>query len=64
MRTELAVRFDMDSDAVDAAGGDLGSNNFSDVLASVGVVIPLGPEPVADPSRPEAAPTWTATATA
>ena len=47
VRTELAVRFDMDSDAVDAAGGDLGSNNFSDVLASVGVVIPLGPEPVA-----------------
>lgn len=47
LRTELAVRFDMDGDAVDAAGGDLGSDNFSDVLASVGVVIPLGPEPVA-----------------
>ncbi|GAA5011785.1 OmpA family protein [Pseudoluteimonas lycopersici] len=47
LRTELAVRFDMDGDAVNAAGGDLGSDNFSDVLASVGVVIPLGPEPVA-----------------
>ena len=47
VRTELAVRFDMDGDAVNAAGGDLGSDNFSDVLASVGVVIPLGPEPVA-----------------
>jgi OOP family OmpA-OmpF porin len=47
LRTELAVRFDMDGDALDAEGGDLGSDNFSDVLASVGVVIPLGPEPVA-----------------
>jgi OOP family OmpA-OmpF porin len=47
LRSELAVRFDMDGDALDAEGGDLGSDNFSDILASVGVVIPLGPEPVA-----------------
>lgn len=45
MRTELAVRFDMNGSAVDARGVDQGSSNFDDVLASVGVVIPLGPEP-------------------
>ena len=47
LRTELAVRFDMDGNAVDARGVDQGSSNFEDVLASVGVVIPLGPEPMA-----------------
>jgi OmpA-OmpF porin, OOP family len=47
IRTELAVRFDADGSAVNAVGDELGSSNFSDVLASVGVVIPLGPEPAA-----------------
>jgi OmpA-OmpF porin, OOP family len=42
IRTELAVRFDMDGNAVNAVGDDLGDSNFTDVLASVGVVIPLG----------------------
>jgi OOP family OmpA-OmpF porin len=47
IRTELAVRFDMDGNAVDAVGNDLGDSNFTDVLASVGVVIPLGAAPAA-----------------
>ncbi|HET6435309.1 MAG TPA: OmpA family protein [Xanthomonadaceae bacterium] len=58
IRTELAVRFDMDGSAVDATGNDLGASNFADVLASVGVVIPLGAEPVA-PVAPAPAPTQT-----
>ena len=56
VRTELAVRFDMDGDAVTAEGADLNESNFTDVLASVGVVIPLGPEPVAPtPAAPNCA---------
>jgi OmpA-OmpF porin, OOP family len=47
IRTELAVRFDMDGSAVDARGADMNSSNFADVLASVGVVIPLGAAPMA-----------------
>ncbi len=47
IRTELAVRFDMDGNAVDSVGNDLGASNFTDVLASVGVVIPLGAAPMA-----------------
>ena len=50
LRTELAVRFDMDGGACDYSTVgcvDSGDSNFTDVLASVGVVIPLGPEPMA-----------------
>ena len=42
LRTELAVRFDMDGNAVDARGADLGDSNFTDVLASVGCRDPAG----------------------
>jgi OOP family OmpA-OmpF porin len=56
LRTELAVRFDMDGSAVDARGQDLNQSQFSDVLASVGVVIPLGPEPAAPVAPAPAAP--------
>ena len=50
IRTELAARFDMDGGACETATegcNDSGNSNFTDVLASVGVVIPLGPEPMA-----------------
>ena len=43
LRTELAYRADFDDQSVNAPQEDW----FGDVLASVGVVIPLGPEPVA-----------------
>ncbi|WP_330968048.1 OmpA family protein [Lysobacter sp. A3-1-A15] len=43
IRTELAYRADFDGDSVNAPEEDW----FGDVLATVGVVIPLGPEPVA-----------------
>ncbi|WP_189458006.1 outer membrane beta-barrel protein, partial [Cognatilysobacter bugurensis] len=43
IRTELAYRADFDDMSVNAVDSDW----FGDVLASVGVVIPLGPEPVA-----------------
>lgn len=43
LRTELAARADFDDQSVRAPDEDY----FTDVLASVGVVIPLGPEPVA-----------------
>lgn len=56
LRTELAVRFDMDGSAVDARGQDLGESQFTDVLASVGIVIPLGPEPAAAVAPAPAAP--------
>jgi len=49
IRTELAMRFDADNDSVgafltDDVPHDDGEDWFQDVLASVGVVIPLGPE--------------------
>jgi OOP family OmpA-OmpF porin len=50
IRTELAARFDMDGNSCDTTTVgclDSGNSNFTDVLASVGVVIPLGPEPMA-----------------
>lgn len=51
IRTELAMRFDGDNDSMGAFYTDNDHNDgedwFQDVLASVGVVIPLGPEPVA-----------------
>src|SRR5690606_10071757 len=43
IRTELAYRADFDDTSVNAPSEDW----FGDVLASVGVVIPLGPEPTA-----------------
>jgi len=43
IRTELAYRADFDDSSVSAPGEDW----FGDVLASVGIVIPLGPEPTA-----------------
>ena len=43
LRTELAYRADFDDQSVTASDEDW----FGDVLASVGVVIPLGPEPMA-----------------
>ncbi|MEN1972158.1 OmpA family protein [Luteimonas sp. MJ204] len=43
IRTELAYRADFDDTSVSAPSEDW----FGDVLASVGVVIPLGPEPTA-----------------
>ncbi|MGY0558458.1 MULTISPECIES: OmpA family protein [unclassified Lysobacter] len=43
VRTELAYRADFDDQSVAAPNEDW----FGDLLASVGVVVPLGPEPVA-----------------
>lgn len=56
IRTELAYRITFDDNSV--AGAALSpddSDSFADLLASVGVVIPLGPEPVA-PVAPAPAP--------
>ena len=52
IRTELAYRIDADNDSIgaflaDDVPRDDGEDWFGDVLASVGVVIPLGPEPMA-----------------
>src|SRR5690606_37902572 len=52
IRTELAYRIDADNDSVgafltDDAPRDDGADWFGDVLASVGVVVPLGPAPLA-----------------
>ena len=60
IRTELAYRIDADDDSVgaflnDEAPRDDGADWFGDVLASVGVVVPLGPEPMA-PVAPAPAP--------
>jgi OOP family OmpA-OmpF porin len=60
IRTELAVRFAGDNDSIGALSTDNDHNDgedwFQDVLASVGVVIPLGPEPVAPtPAAPNCA---------
>src|SRR5690606_20758378 len=51
IRTELAYRIDADNDSIgafmtDDAPRDDGEDWFGDVLASVGVVVPLGPAPV------------------
>ncbi|RNF81837.1 OmpA family protein [Montanilutibacter psychrotolerans] len=52
MRTELAYRADFDDTSVHAVDED----HFGDILASVGVVIPLGPEASAPaPAAPAAA---------
>ena len=48
VRTELAYRADFDDSSVSAPSEDW----FGDVLATVGVVIPLGPEPTAPVAPP------------
>ena len=53
IRTELAYRVDFDDLSVAAPDEDY----FGDLLASVGIVVPLGPEPMAAvPPAPAAAP--------
>ena len=49
VRTELAYRWDGDDNAISPSndGSIDDADSFADLLASVGVVIPLGPEPVA-----------------
>ena len=52
IRAELAYRIDADNDSVgafytDDVPRDDGEDWFGDVLASVGIIIPLGPEPMA-----------------
>ena len=52
VRAELAYRADLDNDSVgaflsDDVPRDDGADWFGDVLASVGIIIPLGPEPMA-----------------
>ena len=54
VRTELAARFIGDDDSV-FTNNNRDSNSFADILASVGVVIPLGPEPVAAIAAPNCA---------
>ncbi|MGJ4730540.1 outer membrane beta-barrel protein, partial [Luteimonas sp. SDU101] len=67
VRAELATRFDFDDQSFAAESGVDGSgyphqqeeSYFADVIASVGVVVPLGPEPtapVAPPPPPPPAP--------
>ncbi len=51
IRTELAYRVSADDDSIgaflnDDAPRDDGADWFGDVLASVGIVVPLGPEPL------------------
>ena len=55
IRTELAYRLDMDDNSVASAIAGDDSDMFGDVLASIGVVIPLGPAAVA-PAAPAPAP--------
>ena len=56
IRTELAYRAHADDDSIGALYTDEDHNDgedwFGDVLASVGVVIPLGPEPAAPVTAP------------
>ena len=67
VRAELATRFDFDDQSYAAESGvdssgyphQMEESYFSDVIASIGVVIPLGPEPtapVAPPPPPPAEP--------
>ncbi|GAB3375413.1 OmpA family protein [Lysobacter rhizosphaerae] len=51
-RTELAYRADFDDQSVNASG----ENWFGDILASVGIIVPLGPEPVVAAPPPPPAP--------
>ncbi|WP_166209160.1 OmpA family protein [Cognatiluteimonas telluris] len=59
IRTELAARYASDGNAVDARGNDLNSSGFVDLLASVGVVIPLGAAPMAPVAPAPVAPNCT-----
>ena len=63
IRTELAYRADADDDSVGALwtddNHDDGEDWFGDVLASVGIVIPLGPEASAPPPAAPQAPSAT-----
>src|SRR5690606_31526168 len=56
VRAELAYRIDGDNDSYAALASDPnhddGEDWFGDILASVGVVIPLGPEPTAPVAPP------------
>ena len=61
VRAELAARFDFDDQSIAAETGPVEGNGyphqqsesyFTDVIASVGVVIPLGPEPTAPVAPP------------
>ncbi|MFC3550257.1 outer membrane beta-barrel protein, partial [Lysobacter cavernae] len=59
VRTELAYRIDADNDSIGAFNNDDfpqddGADWFGDILASVGIVIPLGPPPVAAVPAPVA----------
>ncbi|MGN7724490.1 OmpA family protein [Luteimonas sp. 22616] len=60
VRAELAYRIDADNDSYGALASDPnhddGEDWFGDILASVGVVIPLGPEPTAPVAPAPAAP--------
>src|SRR5690606_30724229 len=49
LRTELAYRADFDDQSVNPTRAGNDEDWFGDLLASVGVVIPLGPAPVAAP---------------
>ncbi|KRG68170.1 OmpA family protein [Pseudoxanthomonas dokdonensis] len=51
VRTELAYRIDFDDNAIGPSydGSIDDGDDFADLLASIGVVIPLGPEPMAAP---------------
>src|SRR3546814_6345137 len=55
VRAELAYRIDADNDSYAALASDPnhddGEDWFGDILASVGVVIPLGPAPTAPVDR-------------
>ncbi len=54
VRTELAYRIDFDDNAIGPSydGSIDDGDDFADLLASVGIVIPLGPEPTAAPPPP------------
>src|SRR3546814_925044 len=60
VRAELAYRIDADNDSYAALASDPnhddGEDWFGDILASVGVVIPLGPAPTAPVAPAPAAP--------
>ncbi len=58
VRTELAYRIDFDDQAIGPSydGSIDDGDDFADLLASIGVVIPLGPEPTTAPPPPPPAP--------
>jgi len=55
IRTEVAYRYDFDdANGADASADFQDENGFGDLLVSVGIVVPLGPETVAAPPPPPA----------